>query len=59
MFECLRFEVLRMVSVAVMDVLRCDAVWFGVAVTGLLPHCGCGGGVCVCVCVCVWWKGKL
>jgi hypothetical protein len=49
-----------MVSVAVMDVLRCDAVWFGVAVTGLLPHCWCGSGkasitvhtppsVCVCL----------
>lgn len=37
-----------MASVAVMDVLRCDAVWFGVAVTGLLPHCGCGGGKASC-----------
>jgi len=37
-----------MASVAVMDVLRCDAVWFGVAVTGLLPCCGCGGGKASC-----------
>jgi hypothetical protein len=47
-FERLRFEVLIMASVAIMDVLRCDAVWFGVAVTRLLPHCWCGGGKASC-----------